>query len=123
MLRTGVDLIEIERIRNAIDRHGERFLTRVYTTAELDYCGSRIESLAGRFAAKEATAKALQTGIWRDGVNWVDIEVTRNGASGAPFLALHHGAAAKAAELGLAEWSVSLSHDRARAIAVVVALG
>ena len=121
-LRTGVDLIEIERIRRAVAQHGARFLDRVYTDAEMRCCGGRMESLAARFAAKEAVAKALGTGIWCDGVAWTDIEVLKNEA-GAPRLMLHGGAAAVAAVAGLTTWSVSLSHDRSRATAFVVALG
>ena len=122
MLRTGVDLIEIERIRTAIDRQGERFLQRVYTQTELTQCRDRIESLAGRFAAKEAAAKALGTGIWRNGIGWTDIEVERDEQTGAPTLLLHNSAATQANQLGLTEWSVSLSHDTERAIAFVVAI-
>jgi len=114
-------MIEIERVRAAIDAHGDRFLHRVYTGAELACCGRRVESLAARFAAKEAVAKALGTGIWRNGVMWTDIEVLKE-ASGAPVLHLHGAAAAIAAAKGLNEWSISLSHDRSRAIAFVVAL-
>lgn len=121
MLRTGVDLIEIARVRSAIEAHGERFLTRVYTEGELACCRQRIESLAARFAAKEAVAKALGAGVWRDGVAWTDIEVLR-AASGAPQLLLHGAAAAIAATLGLTTWSLSLSHDRTHAIAFVVAM-
>lgn len=122
ILRTGVDIIEIERVRQAIGRHGERFLQRVYTDDELACCGQRVESLAARFAAKEAVAKALGTGIWRNGVNWVDIEVTKDVETGAPQLHLHGAAAAVAARAELHTWSVSLSHDRTRSIALVVAL-
>jgi holo-[acyl-carrier protein] synthase len=121
-LRTGVDLIEIERIRLAVAQHGARFLERVYTDAEVRCCGARIESLAARFTAKEAVAKALGTGIWRDGVAWTDIEVLKD-SSGAPQLCLHGGAAVAAATAGLTTWSVSLSHDRSQATAFVVALG
>jgi len=123
MLRTGVDVIEIERIQTAVDRHGSRFLERVYTARELVHCQGRVESLAGRFAAKEAVAKALGTGIWRHGVGWTDIEVLRDPQSGAPQLQLHTAAATCASTLGLHEWSVSLSHDRTQAIAFVVAIG
>lgn len=123
MLRTGVDLIEIERIQRAISQHGVRFLQRVYTATEQQTCQGRAESLAARFAAKEAVAKALGTGIWRQGVDWTDIEIARDPASGAPQLLLHRAAADHAQQLGLTEWSVSLSHDRERAIAFVVALG
>lgn len=123
MVRTGVDLIEMARIQAAINRHGRRFLARVYTSAEVSICQGRTESLAGRFAAKEAVAKALGTGIWRNGIDWTDIEITRNELTGAPVLTLHEAAAAQAHQLGLTEWSLSLSHDRERAIAFVVALG
>ncbi len=123
MLRTGVDMMEIERLRQAVDRHGARFLQRVFTPGELADCGPRVESLAGRFAAKEAVAKALGTGIWRAGIQWTDIEVRRDEATGAPQLLLHGAAARRAQELGLREWSLSLSHDRERVIALVVALG
>jgi len=122
MLRTGVDLIEIARVDRAIVRHGARFLARIYTANELDDCHGRIESLAARFAAKEAAAKALGTGIWRHGVEWTDIEVCRDPVSGAPSLALHNAAAAHSNRLALTHWSVSLSHDRERAIAFVVAM-
>ncbi len=122
MLRTGVDLVEIERIQTAIARHGQRFLSRVYTQTEQKDCQTRTESLAARFAAKEAVAKALGTGIWRKDIGWTDIEIIRDPQSGAPQLILHHAAAAQAQQLGLTEWSVSLSHDRERAIAFVVAL-
>jgi holo-[acyl-carrier protein] synthase len=123
MLRTGVDTIEIARMQAAIDRHGDRFLASVYTEGELADCRGRVESLAARFAAKEAVAKALGTGLWRQGVGWTDIEVRRQPESGAPVLVLHNAAGALAAELGLREWSISLSHDRTNAIAFVVAIG
>ena len=123
MLRTGVDSIEIERLTHAVDRFGARFLERIFTPTELDDCGQRIESLAGRFAAKEAVGKALGTGIWRAGIGWTDIEVRRDSVSGAPSLVLHAAAAARAADLGLDEWSLSISHDRSRALAFVVAIG
>jgi len=121
MLRTGVDLIEIFRVQRAIDRHGTRFLNRIYTSKELKDCHEKIESLAARFAAKEAVAKALGTGIWRQGVEWTDIEVRRNPQSGAPTLYLYGAAATHSRNLQLIEWSISLSHDRERAIAFVVA--
>lgn len=123
MLRTGVDSVEIERIRIAIERNGERFMRRVFTAAELEQCAGKFESLAGRFAAKEAVSKALETGIWRHGVNWTDIEVQRDPESGAPRLRLYHRAKFFAEKLCLDEWSLSLSHDQRRAIAFVVAIG
>jgi holo-[acyl-carrier protein] synthase len=122
VLRSGVDLIEIERIRRAVDRHGDRFLARVYTPREVVQSCGRMESLAGKFAAKEAAAKALGTGVWRNGIGWLDIEVYKDMASGAPELLLHGAAAARAAGLGLGIWSLSISHDRSHAIAFVIAL-
>ena len=121
MLRTGVDLIEIERMRKALDRHGERFLDRVFTEAEVVQSCGRIESLAGKFAAKEAAAKALGTGVWRHGIDWRDFEVCKDPESGAPSLQLHDAAAERAVRLGLGTWSLSISHDRTHAIAFVVA--
>ena len=121
MLHTGVDLIEIERVRLAVARYGERFLARVYTPSERAICGTRTESLAVRFAAKEAVAKALGTGIWRAGVIWTDIEVDRI-ESGAPLVRLHGGAQQRAAAMDISAWSISLSHNRTQAIAFVVTL-
>lgn len=123
MLYTGVDMIEICRLQEAVTRHGARFLTRVFTPAELDACGNRLESLAARFAAKEAAAKALGTGIGRTGIRWTDIEIRTDTESRAPTLLLHGPAAEQAQTIGAREWSVSLSHDRERAIAFVVMLG
>ena len=121
MLYSGVDLVEIARIWTAIARHHERFLTRVYTAVELAQCNERVESLAARFAAKEAAAKALGTGIWRHGIGWTDIEIVR-AEHGAPSLHLYNAAQQRADLLGWAAWSVSLSHDSERAIAFVVAM-
>jgi len=122
MLRTGVDLIEIARIVEAEARHGFRFLSRVFTPAEQSLYGGRTESLAVRFAAKEAVAKALGTGIWRERVAWTDIEILR-APTGEPLLLLHNAAAEHAAARGIREWSLSLSHDRTHAIAFVVGVG
>ena len=119
-LSTGIDLIEIQRVADVIERQGERFLQRVYTPRELADCGGRNESLAARWAAKEATAKALGCGI--GDVSFQEIEVQRE-ESGAPSLHLY-GAAAKLAEAqGLTTWSISLSHSQSHAIAMVVAVG
>lgn len=123
ILRTGVDTIELARIVQAVDAHGDRFLDRLFTPAERAYCHGRTPSLAARFAAKEAVAKALGTGIWRQGVVWTDIETLSDPETGAPVLHLHGAAAALAAAQGLTVWSLSLSHDRERAIAFVVAVG
>jgi holo-[acyl-carrier protein] synthase len=119
-LRTGIDLIEIERIESAIQRHGEHFLQRVFTPAELAEAGGNPASLAARFAAKEAAAKALGTGI--GAVGWLEIEILRT-CDQPPTLHLSGAAARRAAELGLTEWAVSLSHARAYAIASVIAIG
>lgn len=119
LLRTGIDLIEIERVGRAIQHHGERFLQRVFTPAELAEAGNSPASLAARFAAKEAAAKALGTGIGP--VSWLEIEVLRDNDQ-PPRLLLHGEAARRADELGLTVWTVSLSHTRELAIASVVAL-
>ena len=120
MLRTGVDIIEVSRIDDAILRHGDRFFQRFYTLRELIEAEGRTPALAARFAAKEAAAKALGCGI--GDVGWKEIEVARD-VRGGPQLVLHGAAKALAAELGLTEWSVSLSHTHEHAMAVVVAIG
>ena len=119
-LATGVDLIEIARIEDVIARHGKHYLDRVYTPAELDYCGKRIESLAGRFAAKEAVAKALGSGI--GDVSWQEIEVLGD-EQNAPMLILRGRAEQRARELGLTVWSLSISHSQSHSVAVVVGVG
>ena len=118
MLRIGVDLIEIERIRKVLERHGDRFLQRVYTPLEIERYGRRIDSLAARWAAKEAVAKALGRGI--GDIAWRDIEVLGDD-DGAPELHLYRTAASRAAELNLSEWAISLSHTDEHAIAFVIA--
>ncbi len=119
-LATGVDLIEIARIEDVIARHGKRYLERIYTDAELERCGRQTESLAGRFAAKEAVAKALGSGIGE--VGWKDIEILGDDQN-APTLRLMGSAQQKAEQLGLTTWSVSISHSLSHAVAFVVALG
>jgi holo-[acyl-carrier protein] synthase len=118
MLSTGVDIIEIERVRRAVSRWDERFLKRVYTQAELVFCRGRVPELAVRFAGKEAISKALGTGLF--GVSWREMEVLPD-ARGKPLVHLHGRAAARAAQLGLAEFAISLSHSRDYAVAFVVA--
>jgi holo-[acyl-carrier protein] synthase len=113
----GIDIIEIPRIAQAIARWHDSFLTRVYTTAELEYCHNAIPSLAARFAAKEATMKAL--GIGMKGLSWRDIEVLSN-ADGAPSLRLHGRALKKSKEAGVTELSITLSHSKQHAIAFVI---
>ena len=119
-LATGVDLIEIARIEEVISRHGKHYLERIYTPAELEQCGKRIESLAGRFAAKEAAVKALGCGI--GDVSWKEVEILGD-EQNAPILKLYGAAEQKAKELGLMTWSVSISHSQCQCVAFVVAIG
>jgi holo-[acyl-carrier protein] synthase len=119
-LVTGIDLIDIARIREVMERHGEKFLARIFTETEQRECGGRASSLAARFAGKEAAAKALGCGIGN--VGWLDIEI-RSDEQRAPYLVLHGEGARAAGKLGLTTWSVSLSHTESQAIAVVVAIG
>jgi holo-[acyl-carrier protein] synthase len=119
-LSSGIDLIEIERIREAIERHGDKFVARIFTEYERKECKGRIPSLAARFAAKEAVAKALGTGI--GDVSWLDIEI-RGDENNAPRLYLSGTAEIKAREKGLSNWSVSLTHTESQAMALVVVIG
>jgi holo-[acyl-carrier protein] synthase len=124
LIGTGVDLIEIERIAHSIERYGDRFLQRVYTPQEIAYCNrkrSNAESFAARFAAKEAGAKALGTGISR-GVTWNEIEVTRQPGA-RPMLALTGRAQQLAQKLGVKNISLSLTHSRDLAMAMVMMEG
>lgn len=118
--RTGVDLIEIERIAAAIERFGDRFLRRVYTEGEIRACRGRAQSFAGRFAAKEAISKALGVGIRT--IPWKDIEILRD-PRGKPTVHLHGKALSIAKRQNLTTFDVSISHSRTDAIAVVVATG
>jgi holo-[acyl-carrier protein] synthase len=120
ILRTGVDLIEINRVAEVIARHGKHYLERIYTPVELEQCGKRTESLAGRFAAKEAVAKTLGCGI--GAVGWKEIEILGD-EQNAPVLILHGAAELKANELGLTTWSVSMSHSMRYVVAMAVAIG
>jgi holo-[acyl-carrier protein] synthase len=119
----GIDVVEVERIASAIERHGEPFLTRIFTAAERAYCESRKHPTmhyAARFAAKEAVVKALGTGI---GVNagLQDMEVTHD-ANGAPKLRLSGAAEAFAKQHGITEIQISLTHARDYAAANAIAL-
>jgi holo-[acyl-carrier protein] synthase len=122
ILGLGTDMIEIARIEHSLARFGEAFQRRLYTPAEIAYCQHKkktaAESFAARFAAKEAAAKALGTGISR-GVTWLEIEVLRLPGQ-RPTLHLSGRAAEIAARLGIRHLSVSLSHTRELAIAIVV---
>ena len=117
----GTDVIEIARIAQSIDRFGDRFLDRVFTPREIAYCRRKknaAESFAARFAAKEAGAKALGTGI-SQGVSWLELEVNRE-SGGRPTLQLTGRAAQRAGRLGIAGISLSLTHGKDIALAVVV---
>jgi holo-[acyl-carrier protein] synthase len=118
---SGIDLTEIGRIRQSIDRYGPRFLDRIYTAGEQAYCQRKrnaAESFAARFAAKEAGAKALGTGI-SHGVTWLEIEVVRE-PSGKPTLHFHGRAARRAAQLGVVRSALSITHTADMAMASVV---
>ena len=119
-LAVGTDIIEIARIKRSLDDFGERFLKRVYTEPERNWYRDRVNELAARFAAKEATSKALGTGII--GIRWQEMEVLPN-RRGKPVLILHGRAAERARQLGLTDFSVSLTHSRTDAMAFVVATG
>ncbi len=118
MHSVGVDAVEIPRVAALLERYGERFLRRVYTESEVAYCRGRVPELAARFAAKEAISKALGTGI--RGIVWREMEILPD-RRGKPLVFLHGRAAGRAAELGLSEFAVSLTHSKALAIAFVVA--
>jgi len=118
---SGIDLVEISRIQQSMERFGKRFLDRVYTSAEQAYClrkRNSAESLAARFAAKEAGAKALGTGI-SHGVSWLEIEVVRE-PGGRPSIQFHGRAAEIAASMGAARVALSLTHTGSLSMASVV---
>ena len=121
VIGTGIDVVEIERVSHSIERYGSRFLERVYTAGEIAYCQRKrrnaAESFAARFAAKEAGAKALGTGIGF-GVTWRELEVGREPA-GRPLL-LHGRAAEIAASLGVRRSSLSITHTRTQSMALVI---
>lgn len=116
---SGVDLVEMVRVEQALARHGQRFLERVFTPAEAEICAGRVESLAARYAAKEAAAKALGTGL--RGFGFLDIEILR-GELGQPLLMFGGAALSLARAQGWFSQSVSLSHTATYAMAVVMAL-
>jgi holo-[acyl-carrier protein] synthase len=115
----GVDIIEIPRIQRVLEIYGERFLQRVYTERERERYRGRVSELAARFAAKEATSKALGLGI--RGIHWREMEILPN-RRGKPVLILHGRAQQRAEALGLTDFSVSLTHSRNNAMAFVVAI-
>lgn len=114
---SGVDLIEIERFQRVLDRHGDRLLRRCFTDREVDYCRGRVPELAVRFAGKEATMKALGTGV--RGISWREIEILAN-ARGKPIVVLHGRALARAMAIGLDTLEISLTHERSMGCAFVV---
>lgn len=120
----GIDLVEIERISSNIEKHGERFLNRVFTQRELDFCLKRkipAPGLAARFAAKEAAMKALGTGYGQS-VGWHDVELVGGGDT-APDLEFHAGAQQRAQMLKVKRAHVTITHERSMAAAVVVLEG
>ncbi|MCL4793348.1 MAG: holo-[acyl-carrier-protein] synthase [Bryobacteraceae bacterium] len=124
ILGTGVDLAEVDRIREAAERYGDRFLQRVYTPAEITYASrkaNKYERFAARFAAKEAGMKAIGTG-WRGGVRWQDFEVV-NEPSGRPTLRFHGVARQVAERMGVKSVQLSLTHTGALALAHVILEG
>ena len=122
-LSVGVDLVELERIRRAVGRYGERFLSRIYTPEELARYRFRLPELAARFAAKEAVSKALGVGlnhISSHGIGWQEVEVLPD-PLGKPLVRLSGRAQVLAREQGLHTWAISLSHGRDYAVAFVAA--
>ena len=118
---TGIDIAEVPRITNAIERYGDRFIRRIFTEGEIRYCDSkanRMERYAARFAAKEAAMKALGTG-WNHGVRWRDIEVARKPGS-RPTILFHGVAAQFAQRLGATNVALSLTHTEDQAFAQVI---
>lgn len=124
ILGHGIDIVEIARIKQSFEEHGQRFLDRVYTKAEQEYCARNkkrhFEHLAGRFAAKEAVLKVLGTG-WRGGIAWTDVEIL-NEISGAPKVTLTGESLRIATEMGIANWHISISHIETHATASAIGL-
>ncbi len=118
-IHSGIDIIEISRLDEIKPEIKERFIKRVYTENEIFQAQGRTEVLSGLFAAKEAVSKALGTGIGY--VQWRDIEIVHL-STGQPTLLLHGNADKVANQLGINSWSVSISHDRDKAIAMAVAI-
>jgi holo-[acyl-carrier protein] synthase len=124
ILGTGVDLAEVRRIREAVERYGDRFVNRIFTDAEIAYVerkANKYERYAGRFAAKEAGMKAIGTG-WKHGVRWQDFEVA-NLPSGRPTLRLHGVAAQIAEKMGVKSVSLSITHTAEMGMAQVILEG
>lgn len=121
IIGTGIDIIEISRVRSAIERNGERFIRRIYTEPEREYCAARQASsthYAGRFAAKEAAFKALGTG-WARGIKWTDVSVEPR-TGGAPTLKLSGEALLRFQTLGAQRIHLTISHSQEYAVAMVI---
>ena len=116
-LTGGVDLLLVERFESVLARHGERFVRRICTEREAEYCGGRTMELAARFAGKEAVMKALGTGV--RGVKWREIEILAN-ARGKPVALMHGGARRRMREIGLARIEISLTHEKTMVCAFAV---
>lgn len=120
----GIDIVDIDRLGDVLDQHGERFLTRVFTPDEQAYCFSNPkrcrEHLAGRFAAKEAILKAIGTG-WSRGIAWTEAEVVR-APTGRPTVRLTGRALEEATAAGIDSWQLSISHIKTHAIASAIAM-
>jgi holo-[acyl-carrier protein] synthase len=115
MTELGIDIVKVQRIREALERFGARFSRRVLTDAEQRYVRDRAETLAGRWAAKEAVSKVLGLGV--RGIGWREIEIERL-PTGQPAVRLHGRAARRAEQLGMARVSVSISHEADYAVAI-----
>jgi holo-[acyl-carrier protein] synthase len=121
ILGIGIDIVEVERIRQACERFGERFLQRILRPDEIEYCRSHrvvAPHVAARFAAKEAISKAFGTGLGRE-LGWLDIEVRRE-ASGQPYVAMHDAGAKLLSDRGGRKIHLSLSHTELEAIAIAL---
>jgi holo-[acyl-carrier protein] synthase len=122
IIGTGIDIIEISRVRATIERNGERFIRRVFTEIERNYCAARqmssVTHYAGRFAAKEAAFKALGTG-WAGGIKWTDVSVESNSA-GAPSLKLTGEALIRFQTIGARRIHLTISHSQEYAVAMVL---
>jgi holo-[acyl-carrier protein] synthase len=119
----GTDLVEVERFRLAMTRQGDRLLERLFSDEERAYAGRQkdpTKSLAARFGAKEAVMKAMGVGLWKFKLRDVEVAKAR---SGAPSVALYGRAAEMAAELGIVQWELSLTHTDTTALAVAIAIG
>ena len=118
----GIDLVDMDQFRLALGRNGQKFLSRLFTQEEQNYCHQRQDpapSLAARFALKEAVSKALGTGIGKD-ASFLEIEVLSDPTTGKPQLQLHGQTAQTAQNLGITQWSISLTHTHLGAIGSVV---